>query len=62
MADFILGLPGENARVDPQTRLSSPNSLTARPYRSSIAHAFPGTEFYDYAKVNGFITNESHVR
>ena len=24
----------------------------------SIAHAYPGTEFYDYAKVNGFITNE----
>ncbi len=24
----------------------------------SIAHAYPGTEFYDYAKANGFITNE----
>ena len=25
----------------------------------SIAHAFPGTEFFDYAKDNGFITNEA---
>ncbi len=24
----------------------------------SIAHAYPGTEFYEYAKAGGFITNE----
>jgi len=25
----------------------------------SIAHALPGTEFYDYAKANGFIVNSA---
>ena len=24
----------------------------------SIAHAYPGTEFYDFAKKNGYITND----
>ena len=27
----------------------------------SIAHAYPGTEFYDYAKENGFIVNDGKM-
>ena len=27
----------------------------------SLAHAYPGTEFYDFAKANGFIVNEQQM-
>ncbi len=35
-----------------------PRRSTCETIQVSIAHAYPGTEFYDYAKANGFITNE----
>ena len=35
-----------------------PRRLDCETIQVSIAHAYPGTEFYDYAKSNGFITNE----
>ena len=35
-----------------------PRRWTWETIQVSIAHAYPGTELYDYAKVNGFITNE----
>jgi hypothetical protein len=33
-------------------------SLDCETIQVSIAHAYPGTEFYEYAAKNGFITNE----
>jgi radical SAM superfamily enzyme YgiQ (UPF0313 family) len=56
--DFILGLPGET-RVSIRNTINFAKSLDVETIQVSIAHAFPGTEFFDYAKQNGFITNEA---
>jgi hopanoid biosynthesis associated radical SAM protein HpnJ len=55
--DFILGLPGETKESIRNT-INFAKSLDVETIQVSIAHAYPGTEFYDYAKANGFITNE----
>ena len=55
--DFILGLPGETKESIRNT-INFAKTLDCETIQVSIAHAYPGTEFYDYAKVNGFITNE----
>jgi uncharacterized membrane protein len=56
--DFIVGLPGETARASaaPST---SPSELDTETIQVSIAHPYPGTEFYDYVKQNGLITIDS---
>ncbi len=56
--DFILGLPGETKESIRNT-IEFAKALDIETIQVSIAHAFPGTEFYDYAKKNGFITNEA---
>jgi hopanoid biosynthesis associated radical SAM protein HpnJ len=56
--DFILGLPGET-EASIRNTINFAKSLDCETIQVSIAHAFPGTEFYDYAKANGFITNEN---
>ena len=58
--DFILGLPGETKESIRNT-IDFAKDLDVETIQVSIAHAFPGTEFYDYAKVNGFITNENNM-
>src|SRR6516225_6128835 len=55
--DFILGLPGETKESIRNT-INFAKTLDCETIQVSIAHAYPGTEFYDYAKANGFITNE----
>jgi radical SAM superfamily enzyme YgiQ (UPF0313 family) len=55
--DFILGLPGET-KESIQNTIKFAKSLDVETIQVSIAHAYPGTEFYDYAKANGFIVNE----
>ena len=55
--DFILGLPGET-RDSIRNTINFAKQLDVETIQVSIAHAFPGTEFYDYAKQHGFITNE----
>ncbi len=35
-----------------------PRRSTVETIQVSIAHAYPGTEFYEYAAKNGFITNK----
>ena len=55
--DFILGLPGETKESIRNT-INFAKSLDVETIQVSIAHAYPGTEFYDFAKTNGFITNE----
>jgi len=55
-ADFILGLPGETKESIRNT-INFAKTLDCETIQVSIAHAYPGTEFYDYAKANGFIVN-----
>jgi radical SAM superfamily enzyme YgiQ (UPF0313 family) len=54
--DFILGLPGENKKSIRNT-INFAKSLDVETIQVSIAHAYPGTEFYEYAKANGFIVS-----
>src|ERR1700733_13307547 len=56
-ADFILGLPGETKESIRNT-IDFAKSLDCETIQVSIAHAYPGTEFYDFAAKNGFITNQ----
>jgi radical SAM superfamily enzyme YgiQ (UPF0313 family) len=56
--DFILGLPGET-EASIRNTINFAKTLDCETIQVSIAHAFPGTEFYDFAKKNGFITNEN---
>ena len=56
-ADFILGLPGET-KESIRTTINFAKELDVHTIQVSVAHAYPGTDFYDYAKSNGFIVNE----
>ena len=56
-ADFILGLPGETKESIRNT-INFAKSLDCETIQVSVAHAYPGTEFYEFAAKNGFITNE----
>src|SRR6516162_2625979 len=55
--DFILGLPGETKDTI-RTTIDFAKELDVETIQVSVAHAYPGTEFYDYAKANGFILIE----
>jgi len=52
--DFILGLPGES-RESIRNTINFAKELDVETIQVSIAHAYPGTEMYDFAKKNGFI-------
>ncbi|HEY2466754.1 MAG TPA: radical SAM protein, partial [Terracidiphilus sp.] len=54
--DFILGLPGET-KESIQNTIKFAKGLDVETIQVSIAHAFPGTELFDYAKSNGFIVH-----
>ena len=54
-ADFIVGLPGETPGTIRNT-IDFAKSLDCETIQVSIAHPYPGTEFYDHAKKNGLIT------
>jgi radical SAM superfamily enzyme YgiQ (UPF0313 family) len=56
--DFILGLPGETKESIHNT-IRFAKLLDCETIQVSIAHALPGTELFDYAKENGFITNDA---
>ena len=58
--DFILGLPGETRESIRQT-IDFAKQLDVATIQVSVAHAYPGTEFYDFAKKNGFIVNEQRM-
>jgi radical SAM superfamily enzyme YgiQ (UPF0313 family) len=55
--DFILGLPGETKETI-GTTIDFAKELDVETIQVSVAHAYPGTELYDYAKANGFILIE----
>ena len=56
--DFIVGLPGET-RESIRKTIDFAKRLDNETIQVSIAHPYPGTEFYDYAKKNGLITIDS---
>jgi len=58
--DFILGLPGET-RESIQETIKFAKELDVETIQVSIAHAYPGTELYDWAQQNGFISNKQQM-
>ena len=55
--DFILGLPGETKETIRRT-IDFAKELDVETIQVSLAHAYPGTELYDFAKANGFLKAE----
>ena len=53
--DFIVGLPGES-RESLRKTIDFAKGLDVETVQVSIGHAYPGTEFYDYAAKNNLIT------
>src|ERR1041384_7128310 len=58
--DFILGLPGETHETINNT-IAFAKELDVETIQVSVAHAYPGTELWDYAMKNGFITAETKM-
>jgi radical SAM superfamily enzyme YgiQ (UPF0313 family) len=56
--DFIIGLPGETPESIRRT-IDLAKELDTETIQVSIAHPYPGTEFFDYAKKNNLITIDS---
>ncbi len=52
--DFIVGLPGET-RETLRNTIDFAKRLDVETIQVSIAHAYPGTEFYDFAKKNNLV-------
>jgi radical SAM superfamily enzyme YgiQ (UPF0313 family) len=53
--DFIVGLPGET-RESIRKTIDFAKKLDNETIQVSIAHPYPGTEFYDYARKNDLIS------
>jgi hopanoid biosynthesis associated radical SAM protein HpnJ len=58
--DFILGLPGETRETIRNT-IAFAKELDVETIQVSVAHAYPGTELYDFAVKNKFLVNGSMV-
>lgn len=56
--DFIVGLPGET-RESLRRTIEFAKRLDCETIQVSIAHPYPGTEFYDYAARNNLLTFDS---
>ena len=56
--DFIVGLPGETPETIRRT-IDFAKKLDTETIQVSVAHPYPGTEFYDYAVKNNYITASS---
>ena len=52
--DFIVGLPGDS-RESIRRTIDFAKKLDTETVQVSIAHAYPGTEFYDFAKENALV-------
>jgi hopanoid biosynthesis associated radical SAM protein HpnJ len=57
-ADYIIGLPGES-RESIRRTIDFAKTLDTETIQVSIAHPYPGTEFFDYVKENNLITIDS---
>ena len=58
--DFILGLPGETRETIRET-INFAKELDVETIQVSVAHAYPGTELYDFVLKNGFMTNKQQM-
>jgi len=58
--DFILGLPGETCETI-NTTIAFAKELDVETIQVSVAHAYPGTELYDYAVKNGFMVGDNKM-
>jgi radical SAM superfamily enzyme YgiQ (UPF0313 family) len=58
--DFIMGLPGETRETINNT-IAFAKELDVETIQVSVAHAYPGTELYDYAVKNGFIVGNNKM-
>ena len=58
--DFILGLPGETTETIRNT-IQFAKDLDVETIQVSVAHAYPGTELYDYAVKNGFMVGDNKM-
>ena len=58
--DFIMGLPGETHETI-NTTIAFAKELDMETIQVSVAHAYPGTELYDYAMKNGFIVGDNKM-
>jgi len=58
--DFILGLPGETRETIANT-IQFAKELDVETIQVSVAHAYPGTELYDYAVSNGFMVADNKM-
>ncbi len=58
--DFILGLPGETHETI-RTTMAFAKELDVETIQVSVAHAYPGTELYDYAVKNGFMVGDNKM-
>jgi len=58
--DFILGLPGET-RETIQNTIQFAKELDVETIQVSVAHAYPGTELYDYVVKNGFMVADNKM-
>jgi len=58
--DFILGLPGETGETINNT-IAFAKELDVETIQVSVAHAYPGTELYDYAVSNGFMVKDTKM-
>lgn len=56
--DFIVGLPGDT-RDSIRRTVDFAKQLNTETIQVSIAHPYPGTEFFDYVKKNDLITIDS---
>jgi radical SAM superfamily enzyme YgiQ (UPF0313 family) len=56
-ADFIIGLPGETKETIKKTEKFI-KEIKAEQLQVSVASPFPGTEFYEWAKKNGYLLTE----
>jgi len=58
--DFILGLPGETRETINNT-INFAKELDVETIQVSVAHAYPGTELYEYATKNGFMVADNKM-
>ncbi len=58
--DFMIGLPGETKETIRRT-LEFAQKLDPETIQVSVAHPFPGTEFYKYLEDNGYLTDDDMV-
>jgi hopanoid biosynthesis associated radical SAM protein HpnJ len=58
--DFIMGLPGETHETINRT-IAFAKELDVETIQVSVAHAYPGTELYDYAVKNGFMVGDNKM-